>query len=61
MPFPTDKVTMYEDNSGGTPYRNIQRPDLTRNDSSQNPIPSETSTVEVTISGRVVFRPKKKA
>lgn len=59
MPYPEEKVTMMDDKTGGTPYRNIQRVDLTRNDSSQTPIESETSTVEVTISGRVVFRPKK--
>ena len=51
-----DKVA-YVTLSGGNPFRNLKRVDLKRNDSSQTPIKSQ---VVETISGRIVFVPKKK-
>lgn len=58
MPYPSDKVTMMDDTSGGTPYKNLKQEDLRRNDDSR-PV-SINSVVEVTISGRTVYRPKPK-
>ncbi len=56
MPYPIEKVTMMEVKTDGTPYNNLRQEDLRRDDTSQNPI---KSTVVTTISGRVVYIPRK--
>lgn len=47
--------------SGGHPYQNLKSVDVTSAKEGESLFTSTTSTVEVTISGRVVFRPIRKA
>lgn len=54
-----DKVTTTGLN-GGHPFQNLKNENIQRQDSSQSLFASTTSTVEITISGRVVFKPIRK-